>query len=51
MKIIHKESKQVIDVPDSHADMLIKQGWHYHKEVKVVEEVQEEATKKGKKNV
>ena len=27
MKIIHKTSNQVIDVPPDHAQILLKQGW------------------------
>ena len=57
MKVIHRETKQVIEVPSNHADLLTKQGWDYHHEVKketvVVKEetvhLENEPIKKGKK--
>lgn len=46
MKIQHKDSKQVIDVPNDHASMLMTQGWKEYVEQPAVKEVVRESEEK-----
>lgn len=48
MKIKHKISNQIIDVPNEHAQMLMEQGWEQYKEDKQ-DGLQEQKIEQGQK--
>jgi hypothetical protein len=46
MKVQHKVSKQVISVPNDHANMLMGQGWEEYVEVTHAVQIKETKTTK-----
>lgn len=49
MKIKHKQSGNIIDVPNEHALILLNQGWQELQEVKVEKKVIKEDSKQVKR--